>query len=129
MGRSYPGTARVVQSRRSKTLLLPLPRAKADELGLRNHVALASMREGKGSVHAAQALLDVVMVSGFLAEAGYGLLDPAQAHSAEKAARDAIDRGKETDRWFLEPAEFEELVRIVTLYDGQLRDTDALLYY
>jgi hypothetical protein len=122
MGRSYPGAARVVQSRHSKTMLLPLSRAKADELGLRNHVALASMREGKGSVNAAQTLLEMVMASGFLAEAGYGQLDPAQALGAEKAVCGAIDRGKETDCWFLEPAEFDELVRIVTLYDGQLRD-------
>ena len=48
-----PNAARV---RRAKTMLLPMPRATADELALRVHLALATMRAGAGSVHDAQTL-------------------------------------------------------------------------
>lgn len=106
----------------SKSMRLPMPRAKADELALRNHIALASMREGKGSSYAAHTLLEAVMVTGFLVESGHGQLDPARALDAEKAACDAIDRGKKSDQWFLELADVEKLAEIVTLYDQQFRD-------
>lgn len=122
MGRSFTGAGRVVQSRHGKTMLLPIPRAKADELGLRNHIALASMRSGKGSMSAAQTLLEAIVLTGFLAEAGYGQFEPARWTEAEKAVCDAIDRGNKTEHWSLEPVDAGKLEEIVTLYDQQLRD-------
>lgn len=122
MGRSFQGAGRVVQSRHGKTMLLPLPRVKADELGLRNHIALASMRTGKGSMSAAQTLLEAIVLTGFLAEAGYGEFNAGLWTKAEKVVCDAIDRGDQADHWSLESADVVKLEEIVTLYDQQLRD-------
>ena len=53
-------------------MLLPMPRATADELALRVHLALATMRAGVGSVRNAQTLTQTMILTGFIAEAGYG---------------------------------------------------------
>jgi hypothetical protein len=124
MGRrvSFHSSAQSAGGRNNKTMLLPLPRAKADELGLRNHIALALMRSGKGSMSTAQTLLEAIVLTGFLAEAGYGQFEPARWTEAEKAVCDAIDRGNETEHWSLDLIDVGKLEEIVTLYDQQLRD-------
>ncbi len=61
-----PNSAR---ARRAKTMLLPMPRATADELALRVPLALATMRAGVGSVRDAQTLTQTMILTGFIAEA------------------------------------------------------------
>lgn len=80
------------------------------------------MRTGKGSMPAAQTLLEAIVLTGFLAEAGYGEFDAAQWTEAEQAVCNVIDRGNQTDRWSLDSADVVKLEEIVTLYDQQLRD-------
>lgn len=122
MGRTSTCAGRIVHSRHAKTMLLPLPRAKADELALRNHLALASMRMGKGSLHAAQTLLEATLFAGFLAQRGVGHVDPGELTKAEKVLCDAIDRGNWIDQWSLESIDVGLLEMVVTLYDEQLRN-------
>ncbi|WP_345817793.1 hypothetical protein AAGS40_29715 (plasmid) [Paraburkholderia sp. PREW-6R] len=122
MQRSYSSAERVVRSRFGKALLLPMQKAQADELGLRNHIALASMRAGQGSLTAAQHLLEAIVLTGFLVEAGFGELEPEQFTAAELAVCEAIEQGSLTGKWLLGSDASRYLEIIVTLYDQQLRE-------
>ncbi|WP_346777702.1 hypothetical protein [Paraburkholderia aromaticivorans] len=53
-------------------MLLPKPRATAGELALRVHLAPATMRAGAGSARDVQTLTQTMILTGFLAETGYG---------------------------------------------------------
>jgi len=94
-----PNSAR---ARRDKTMLLPMPRATADELALRAHLALATMRAGVGSVRDAQTLTQTMILTGFIAEAGYGAATYEQLVVAEAAISAAFDRGRDTGEWRLD---------------------------
>jgi hypothetical protein len=108
------------RARRSKALLLPLPRPAADELSLQVHIALDAMRRGRGYASAAQMLTQAMIVTGFLAEAGYGSATLEQMRGAEQAISAAFDRGRETGVWLLDDEAFAEFATIVTTYDQQL---------
>ncbi|MFL9861041.1 hypothetical protein PQR72_35775 [Paraburkholderia madseniana] len=109
-----PNSAR---ARRAKTMLLPMPRGTADELALRVHLALATMRAGVGSVRDAQTMI----LTGFIAEAGYGAAAYEQLVVAEAAISAAFDRGRDTGEWRLDKGAASLFAVIVTTYDEQLR--------
>ena len=50
-----------------------MPRPEADRLSLHVDIALDAMRRGQGNVNAAQRLFQAVILTGLLAEAGYGI--------------------------------------------------------
>lgn len=76
-------------------MLLPMPRATTDELALRVHLALATMRAGVGSVRNAQTVTQTMILAGFIAEAGYGAATYEQLVVAEAAISAAFDRGRD----------------------------------
>jgi hypothetical protein len=102
-------------------MLLPMPRAAADELALRVHLALATMRAGVGSVCDAQTLTQTMILTGFIAEAGHGTATYEQLVVAETAISAAFDRGRDTGEWRLDEGAASLFAVIVTAYDGQLR--------
>ncbi|MFL9936675.1 hypothetical protein P0D88_48705 [Paraburkholderia sp. RL18-103-BIB-C] len=114
----HPNSAR---ARRAKTMLLPMPRATADELALRVHLALATMWAGAGSVRDAQTLTQTMILTGFIAEGGYGAATYEQLVVAEAAMSAAFDRGRDTGEWRLDEGAASQLAAIVTTYDEQLR--------
>ena len=107
--------------RRTKTMLLPMPRASADEFALRVHLALATMRVGAGSVRDTQTLTQTMMLTGFMAAAGYGKVTAEQLLGAEVAISAAFDRGCDTGEWRLDDGAACLFAAIVTAYDEQLR--------
>jgi len=109
------------RARRAKTMLLPMPRATADELALRVHLALATMRDGTASVLDAQTLTQTMVLTGFIAEAGYGAAPYEQLVVAEAAISAAFDRGRDTGVWRLDDGAARLFAVIVTTYDEQLR--------
>jgi hypothetical protein len=109
------------RARRTKTMLLPMPRATADELALRVHLALAAMRAGAGSVLDAQTLTQTMILAGFIAETGYGAATYEQLVVAEAAISAAFDRGSDTGEWRLDEGAASLFAVIVTTYDQQLR--------
>jgi len=109
------------RARRVKAMLLPMPRATADELALRVHLALALMRAGSGSMTDAQTLTQTMILTGFLAEAGYGAARHEQLIAAEAAIAGSFDHGRETGRWELDDHGTHLFTAIVTTYDEQLR--------
>jgi hypothetical protein len=58
MAKTIPFTrnTHAARARRAKTLLLPMPRASADELSLQVHITLDALRRSRGNVHAAQTM-------------------------------------------------------------------------
>ncbi|MBB5510999.1 hypothetical protein HDG35_007296 [Paraburkholderia sp. JPY681] len=123
MARTIPfyTSPQAVRARRSKTLLLPMPRAQADELSLQVHIALDAMRRGQGTLNAAQTLCQAMIVVGLLAEAGYGSATVEQMQDAEEVIGSAFDRGRDTGVWMLDDDGFAQFATIVSTYDDQLR--------
>ena len=109
------------RARRAKTMLLPMPRATAYELALRVHLALATMRAGTAGVRDAQTLTQTMILTGFIAEAGYGAATYEQLVVAEATISAAFDRGRDTGEWRLDDAASSLFATIVTTYDEQLR--------
>jgi hypothetical protein len=117
----FPRSANAARAQRKKTLLLPVPRLEADRLALQVHIALDAMHRAKGNVHAAQTLCQVMILTGLLAEAGYGQATFEQMRDAEKVIAAAFDQGRDRDVWMLEEEGFEQFATIVSTYDFQLR--------
>lgn len=109
------------RARRAKTLLLPMKREAVDELSLQVHIALDAMGRGRGYPGAAQILTQAMIVTGFIAEAGYGSATFEQMHSAEQAISAAFDRGRDTGVWMLGEDALAQFATIATTYDHQLQ--------
>ena len=112
--------AQAARARRSKAMLLPMPRANADELALQVHLALAALRRG-GARCDAQALLHAHVLATSMADAGYGTLTQAQVNDADAALLACFERGGAGGEWRLDGADFDALAAIVTVYDQQLQ--------
>ncbi|MFL9966398.1 hypothetical protein PQR02_36500 [Paraburkholderia sediminicola] len=117
----FARTSQAARARRSRALLLPMPRAEADRLALHVHMALDAMRRGQGNATAAQTLCQTMILSGLLAEAGYGEATFEQMREAEAVICAAFDRGRESCVWALEESGFEQFAVIVGMYDAQLQ--------
>jgi hypothetical protein len=118
---SFSRSTNAARARRAKSMLLPMPRATADELALRVHLALAALRNGAGSVRDAQTLTQTMILTGFLVESGYGCTTYEQLVVAEAAIAAAFDRGRATGEWRLDGVSFALFAVIVTTYDQQLQ--------
>jgi len=117
----FARSANAARARQKKTLLLPMPRPEAERLALQVHIALDAMRLAMGNVNAAQTLCQAMILTGLLAEAGYGEATFEQMRDAETAITDAFDRGRDHGVWSLDEDGFEQFATIVSTYDYQLR--------
>ncbi|MGF6768582.1 hypothetical protein P3T18_001052 [Paraburkholderia sp. GAS199] len=117
----FPRSANAARAQRKKTLLLPMPHHEADRLALHVHIALDAMRHAMGNVHAAQTLCQAMILTGLLAETGYGAATFEQMRDAEKVIATAFDQGRDRDVWALDEDGFEQFATIVSTYDYQLR--------
>ncbi|TCK33376.1 hypothetical protein B0G84_7589 [Paraburkholderia sp. BL8N3] len=113
--------ANAARARRNKALLLPMPRTEVDRLCLQVHIALDAMRRGMGNAAAAQTLCQAMILTGLLAEAGYGEATFEQMHEAENLISAAFDRGRDCGVWSLDERGFQQFATIVSTYDRQLR--------
>lgn len=109
------------RARRVKTMLLPMPRATADDLALRVHLALSAMERGVGSMQDAQTLTQTMLLTGFLVDAGQGHATFEQLATADAAISAAFERGRETGEWRLDADAAAHFAVLVTTYDEQLR--------
>lgn len=106
-------------------LALPIPAHIGDQFSLRYHLALAAMKVGKGSSAAAQALLEMVLAAGLLADCGYGRLDVQQTRAAERALRRAAGKGLKCRKWKISADAFDALCTVVNEHDRQLSSANA----
>ncbi len=108
------------RSRHAKVMLLPIARQIADDLALRVHLALDVLRRGAGGVTDAQTLTQIMLLTGFLAESGFGSATSEQLVAAERTVSAVFDIGRETGEWKLDEAGFALFATIATNYDRQL---------
>ncbi len=101
-------------------MLLPIARQVADDLALRVHLALDALRRGAGSTNDAQTLTQVMLLTGFLAESGFGSTTGEQIGAAESVVSAVFDAGRETGEWRLDSAGFALFAEIASNYDRQL---------
>jgi hypothetical protein len=116
----FPQRSQAGRARRSKSMLLPIPHAVANELALQVHLALAALRQG-GSSEDARALLHAHVLAQSIAEAGYGALEPEQVRVADTALIACFERGNTGGGWQLDDAGFQAIAQLVTVYDRQLQ--------
>jgi len=98
-----------------------MPRTEVDRICLQVHIALDAMRRGAGNASAAQTLCQAMILTGLLAEAGYGEATLEQMRDAEGVISAAFDRGQDSGVWSLDEQGFERFAVIVSTYDRQLR--------
>jgi hypothetical protein len=110
-----------MRARLNKALLLPIPRAVADELSLLMHVRLDALHAGNGWMEAAQQLTEVMLLASFLAEAGYGPFSNDVLVRSDAAMAAVFEEGRRTGKWSLDVSGYELFAAIVTLHDWQLR--------
>jgi hypothetical protein len=117
----FSRTTQAARARKSKAWLLPIPRTSADELSMHYHVALEALRMQQGSDHCVRLLIQLLVLTGFIAEAGHGEISAEQWLTTERALLGAFDRGNETGDWLLDDEAFRLCAVVVTLHDRQLR--------
>jgi hypothetical protein len=121
MAKTIPFPQRAqARSRRTKTMLLPMPCTAANDLALQVHLALSALRLG-GSLDDARALLHAHVLAQSIADAGYGTFEAAQIQAADAALLQCFERGNTGGGWQLDPSEFEALAHVITVYDAQLQ--------
>jgi hypothetical protein len=98
----FSRNAGVARARHAKAMLLPIPRQIADDLALRVHLALDILRRGAGSKTDAQTLTQTMLLTGFLAELGFGSVSSDELEVADRAMAVVFDIGRETDEWRLD---------------------------
>lgn len=107
--------------RASKAMLLPMPKVEGVSLSLQFHCAIEALRLGKGYPEGAHALVEMILLSSFLANAGRGTLPPEKLIAAQRAIEQSMERGKLSGDWHIDECEFKSLAAIAELHDMQLR--------
>jgi hypothetical protein len=117
----FPRNTQAARARAAKAMLLPLPRATADELALQVHLALDTLRRGKGNVRDAQTLTQTMILVSFLTDSGYGVIAPESLRLADALIAACFERGRASGEWTLDTDGFSSFVEIVLIYDRQLQ--------
>ena len=112
---------RAARARHAKAMLLPIARQIADDLALRVHLSLNSLRRGVGTKSDAQTLTQIMLLTSYLADAGFGSMSHEELRAANSASAMMFDAGRERNEWHLDDAGFELFALIATSYDRQLR--------
>jgi hypothetical protein len=103
----------------SKAMLLPHTAGYVGELVLRNHVALAAFRAGKGNGNLLAELAKALYLAWYLQEAGFDAADRELYLEAE-GILDNTARNASKGIWCIEPAECGPVTRILDLHERQL---------
>jgi hypothetical protein len=111
------------QSRHKKALFLPMGRGEADGLVLPVRIALERIRLGKGDRDAAVCMAEIVLLTGFLTEGGFGRLDTPFLDDVEKQLLTELDQGGAGSGWKFAAELVDALVVVVNEYDRLIRET------
>jgi hypothetical protein len=124
MARTLPfnRSAQATRVRLSKMLLLPMPRSEADTLSLHAHCALQALRDGTGWMAGTQSLAEILILTAYVAEAGYGQISREAWLQSEIALNAGFAQGQATGAWKLDHASCEQLASVVCVHDAQLHN-------
>ncbi|RQH07124.1 hypothetical protein [Paraburkholderia dinghuensis] len=115
-----------LQSRHNKALYLSMERSTTDSLVLPVRVALESVRRGHVERDAVVCLSEIVLLTGFLTQAGHGKLEQYVLDGAGRGQLPVLDAGEFQTSHELGPNTIEALTLIVNEYDRLLRETRLL---
>ncbi|KVP28921.1 hypothetical protein [Burkholderia ubonensis] len=114
------------RGRLTKAQLLPLPAEQARRLSLKNHLALACLRDGHGDLDVIGTLLHVLYLAYFLHDAGDP--DPDRYRRAEAALDQCVSRAERSEPWTLTDVERAAVEQLVIAHDAQLGTVPAHRY-
>lgn len=109
-------------SRHKKVLLLPMRQADADDRVLPVRIAFERIRLGKADRAAAVCMAEILLLTGFLTEDGFGCLDSAFMGGVEMRLLVELNQDREA-AWRIDAALIADLGRVVNEYDRLIRET------
>ncbi|MBR8282529.1 hypothetical protein [Burkholderia vietnamiensis] len=104
----------------AKHLLMPLPTEKIQALSLENHLALATVRGGRGDLDQLSCLIRVVYLAFYLRDATAASAEVEPYRRAEAALNACITRVELGERCLLLDHELATVERILVVHDEQL---------
>lgn len=111
------------KSRHLKALFLPMDQSSVNQISLQFRLALETIRHGVGNRASAHCMAQVTLLTGFLTQAGHGLLETQFLDSVERQVSDLLNHGRDSGEWFFPPHLVEALTVVVNEHDRQLRET------
>lgn len=102
-----------------KTMLLPHSAIYVRKVALRNHIALAAFRTGKGNGDLLAELVKVLYLTWYLQQAGFGAARHELYVEAERIL-DAAARGASKNFWLIEEADCSAITPLLDLHERQL---------
>lgn len=104
----------------TREMLLPLPTEKVRALSLENHLALATVRSGRGDLDQVSCLLRVVYLAFYLRDATAAGADFDLYRRAEAALDACVTHAEQGERCLLLDHELATVERILVVHDEQL---------
>lgn len=111
-----------------KDLLLPLPIARVNALSLENHLALAAMRSGHGSVDVISNLIRVVYLAYFIGEVDRDRGGLELFRAAEAVLERSTTQAGSRNEWTVPEEDHAVLGQVVVMHDRQLASIPAHCY-
>ncbi|WP_061152364.1 hypothetical protein [Caballeronia arvi] len=101
-------------------MLLPLPSSAARTVALSNHLTFAACQSGAGSAYLFNEVVQLLYVTFFVQDAGYGDTDLIIYARAEAALERGLQRAEVERLWELEAAELPLFQAVLQQADRQL---------
>ncbi len=121
-------SSRAARSARTKEMLLPLPTAKVRALSLENHLALSTVRSGRGDFDQICCLIRVVYLAYFMRGVTMAGADLEAYRPAEAALNACIKRIEEDQPCVLLDHEQAVVEHVLVLHDAQLAAVPKFRY-
>ena len=104
----------------AKLSLIPIPKREADLLSLHAHCALQALIDGHGWLNGVQSLTEVLILTSFVAEAGYGQISRQTWLDAEAALNAAFVKGRDETIWQIDADGSARVATVLAMHDAQL---------
>jgi hypothetical protein len=122
---SKPKRGVLVPPIRNKAMLLPLPLGLFNHLSIEHHLKLEALHSGSGEQTFMGTMAEILFVSCFMAEDGFGNEHEKVIVTAQDHLFRAHQRGVEKGAWSFDDAAYAAFGRLLTLHDEQLRHAPA----
>lgn len=120
MGSRKNSSQRPGRSGLTRDMLLPLPTEKVRALSLENHLALATVRGGRGDLDQVSCLVRVVYLAFYLRDTTSAGADFDLYRRAEAALNACVTRAEQGARCLLLDHELSTVERLLVVHDEQL---------
>lgn len=122
MARTLPfnRSPQATRARLAKLSLIPLPKREADLLSLHAHCALQALIDARGWLAGVQSLTEMLILTSFVAEAGYGQIARATWLDAEAALNSAFCKGRDAGCWRVDADGSISIAAVLAMHDVQL---------